>query len=290
MPFSEAEERVSFRDNRTLFAAREDLEIQLGQFGEEEPTTREGRRRKRMLTSQLDQVTWDILEANAGLAYKYAAKFCTIGPAADSEDYESAAREGLLQAVRSYRLDGGASFGRWAYPFIKRAVLAAVKHQDFPTLSSADFDKRPLILEVAQALQSQRPGSPVNPAEVAAAAEVPEAMVRRVLAPPRMTSLDSGVDDTGDAPLSDLVVDPDSDVASEVLRRADLGALVEGLRKLDDIELFMVVRKFGLDGEPAQLSVDLSRMMGASRQRVRDVLDSGLAKLADESVIRRVVA
>lgn len=282
--------RATFRDNENLFVSREDLVDQLEALkGDSETPAREVRRQRRTLTADLDRVTMDILEANAGLVHKYATKFCGLSPEADAEDHVAAGFEGLLQAVRSYRTTGGASFSRWAFPFIKRAVLASVRAHDFPYLSSADFDKRPAILEAAQALQGTRPEGHADPAEVAALVDVPEAMVRRVLEPPTVLRMYGGPSqEQGDAVIMHLP-DPAVDVQSEALRHNDLDVLTDGLRQLDDLELFMVVRKYGLDGEPAQLSVDLSRMTGVSRQRVRDLLDSGLSKLASPGMLQKVV-
>lgn len=280
--------RATFHDNRDLFATREGIVAEIEALGDGE-LGRAERRQKRAATARLDQVTMEILHANAGLVHAYAAKFCGLSSDVDAEDHVSAGYEGLLQAIRSYRTGGGASFARWAYPFIKRAILGSVRNQDFPHLSSADFDKRPAILEVARELRASSPHAPVDPAEVASIAGVPEAMVRRVLEPPKVVRIYGGEESDDSSDIVSHVPDPDADVAAEVLRRTDLDVLAGRLRKLDDTELFMVVRKYGLDGEPPALSVDLSRMSGVSRQRVRATLDSGLAKLADKEVLQQVV-
>ena len=99
--------RATFRDNENLFVSREDLVDQLEALeGDSETPAREVRRQRRTLTADLDRVTMDILEANAGLVHKYATKFCGLSPEADAEDHVAAGFEGLLQAVRSYRTTG----------------------------------------------------------------------------------------------------------------------------------------------------------------------------------------
>lgn len=279
---------ASFHDNVELFKRRDEITEQLDSLDQSDGS-RETRAQARKLQRDLDTVLASLLDANSGLAHNYLRQFTGIGNRSDAEDYESAAMEGLLQAILSYQVDVGASFGWWAHRFVKRAVLIEVKKCDYPTLSNADFDKRPLILSIAERMQA--PNGSVDPQQVAEVAEVPLAMVKRVLGPAKLTSLDNPLEtESGAESLSAVIPDVSTNVEAEVLRRADLEMLTRRMQQLNDSELFILVRRYGLDGEPPIRVTDLSRMVGMSRSRCRSMLEASMVKLSNDMVRPSAVA
>jgi len=95
------------------------------------------------------------------------------------------------------------------------------------------------------------------------------------------------VGDDGKTYLSDLLEDVDSRVEDQVISAQEITDLERfGLACLDERELFVISRRFGLDGEPAQRLSAIGTILGLSREAVRQIEAKGLSKL-NHPVIRR---
>src|SRR5690606_32154486 len=239
-----------FRDsNVALFQQRAELRREL------EALTAEGdeqasRRRMRMLRRAIDDVTAQIVSTNMGLVRSYTRRFGAAASAEDRADFESAGLLGLMRAVDSYDPESGA-FGQWAFKPIQREVLRAVRDIDHPNLNLGDFEKRPAILRAYRQLQGVDESYTPTDAEVAAAAGVTVAQVRRVLQAPRLESVQRTED--GETSLADTIESPEPTAEARVISKMMLTALETfGLKALDARELYVIVRRFGLDGEPVE--------------------------------------
>lgn len=231
---------------------------------------------------ELEDLTHEIFTANYGLVRRYVAMFTTRSTA-NSEDFESAGKVGLLWAISSYDPARG-PFAGWAFKPIQREVLRAVRDADHPNLNPGDFEKRPAILAAERAfLEEAGPGVPLDHARIARRAGVTEAQVRRVLDPPLLDSLQAPVpgQEEDEASWEERLADPSPSVEDEVVHRSDLRALrSRGLPSLDSRELHVVARRFGLDGEPEQSLRVIGEGLGLSREGVRQIQQKALAKLS----------
>lgn len=277
-----------FRDsNVALFQQRAELRREL------EALTAEGdeqasRRRMRMLRRAIDDVTAQIVSTNMGLVRSYTRRFGAAASAEDRADFESAGLLGLMRAVDSYDPESGA-FGQWAFKPIQREVLRAVRDIDHPNLNLGDFEKRPAILRAFRQLQGIDESYTPTDAEVAAAAGVTVAQVRRVLQAPRLESVQRTED--GEAPLADSIESPEPTAEARVISKMMLTALETfGLKALDARELYVIVRRFGLDGEPVEKLADIGETLALSREAVRQIEAKALAKLQHPLVLRKVNA
>ncbi len=284
----EATER--FRDDNTaLFRERTELKAEL-----EELETNDGRadastrRRMRMLKRRIDEVTSQIVTYNMGLVRSYTRRFGGAASAEDRADFESAGLLGLMRAVDSYDPDCG-TFGQWAFKPIQREVLRAVRDTDHPNLNLGDFEKRPAILRAQRELQAIDESYRPSEEEIAAAAGVTVAQVRRVIAPPRLASLHQGVGEDGETQLSDVIEADDPRPESTVISKLTLSALEHyGLTALDSRELYVVVRRFGLDGEPLEKLTEIGETLALSREAVRQIESKALAKLQHPLVLMKL--
>lgn len=277
-----------FRDsNVALFQQRAELRREL------EALTAEGdeqasRRRMRMLRRAIDDVTAQIVSTNMGLVRSYTRRFGAAASAEDRADFESAGLLGLMRAVDSYDPESGA-FGQWAFKPIQREVLRAVRDIDHPNLNLGDFEKRPAILRAFRQLQGIDESYTPTDAEVAAAAGVTVGQVRRVLQAPRLESVQRTED--GETPLAESIESPEPTAEARVISKMMLTALETfGLKALDARELYVIVRRFGLDGEPIEKLADIGETLALSREAVRQIEAKALAKLQHPLVLRKVNA
>ncbi|MFK8026060.1 MAG: sigma-70 family RNA polymerase sigma factor [Ilumatobacter sp.] len=276
--------------NARLFTERRDLRASISRLESMEPDAAV-RRRLRRSRRRFDQVTDELVAANIGLVRSYTRRFGGAASYDARADFEAAGMLGLMRAIDSYDSDRG-PFGQWAFKPIQREVLRAVRDRDHSNLNYGDFEKRPLILRTQRQLRSIDESYEPSFAEIAAAADVTVAQVQRVLDPPRLDSIsdqpttmaDDG-DDTGDADIEGTEPLPDHTVISGVT----LAGLQQfALAVLDDRELFVVVRRFGLDGEPLEKLDEIAATLGLSREAFRQIEARALAKLRHPIVVSKI--
>ncbi|MGI5328383.1 sigma-70 family RNA polymerase sigma factor [Actinomadura nitritigenes] len=232
---------------------------------------------------EFEHLTCEILITNYGLVRGYVALF-TSTSTEHREDFESAGKVGLLRAISSYEPARGL-FSSWAFKPIQREILRAVRDAYHPNLNVADFEKRPAILAAERAfLEDKGTDTPVDYADIAGRAGASEAQVRRVLAPPRLESLQSspGGQDEAAGPWEDRLTDVSPSLEEEVLVRSYLSVIVgKGLPSLDARARYVLTRRFGLDGEPEQSLRAIGDRIGLSREGVRQIEQKALAQLKD---------
>ncbi len=275
-------------ENGTLFRRRAELRDGLKSLTENESDTTLNQRVRR-LRRQLDDVNTQIVKHNIGLVRSYTRRFNGTVSADSRAEFESAGVLGLMSAVDSYDPSSG-TFGQWAFRPIQREVLRAVHHIDHPNLTMSDFEKRPAILKAYRRLlgvdQSYNPSN----AEIAAAAGVTVGQVSRVLTPPQLESMNRCMGDRNGAEFGETI--ESEEVSTEAITMSKL-ALVAlrtfGLNALDARELYVIVRRFGLDGEPIEKLSDIGTVLDLSREAVRQIETKALAKLQHPLVVRKLV-
>lgn len=280
--------------NAALFARRAELLRELAVLATGGGTTTELQelvRQRRWLRARraLDEITTEIISFNLGLVRSYCRRFTAQARRDDAADFEAAGLLGLMRAIDSFDPRQG-RFGQWAFKPIQREVLRAVRDADYPNVNPGDFERRPEILRAASALQGDDAAVPPSFAEIARAVGATIDQVTRVLAPPRLESVDQRLTRIrgGEQGLAAEVVEsPDPGPDAVVLSRMALGALrTHGLGALDTRERMVLTRRFGLDGRaPEKLSV-VGGELGLSREAVRQIEAKALAKVQHPVVLR----
>lgn len=244
--------------------------------------------RLRRLRRQLDDVNTQIVKHNMGLIRSYTRRFNGTVSSDDRAEFESAGLLGLMSAVDSYDPTSG-TFGQWAFRPIQREVLHAVRDVDHPHLTMNDFEKRPAILKAYRQLRGVDGSYNPSHAEIAAAAGVTVGQVRRVLAPPLLESINRQVGEHDGAELGDAIPSDEVGTEASTISKLALAALrTFGLRALDARELYVIVRRFGLDGEPIERLSDIGTALDLSREAVRQIEMKALAKLQHPLVLRKL--
>lgn len=283
-----AEDPATFGDrNKKLFYERRTIMAEIDRL---EATTAEPEADRQLtrLRRSLEHLTEKIVTTNFGLVRSYVGRFSSHTSREDSADFEAAGLMGLMKAIDSYDPDQG-TFAQWAYRPIKREVLRSVRDAEYANMNPSDFERRPEILRAAAELAAE--DAPASDEDIAAKAHVTVEQAKRVLHAPTLTSLATPVgSDGGETELGELIPDAGGDLLDEVITSLSVSALEEhGLTALEPRELFVIVRRFGLDGEPPQRLSSIGDKLGLSREAARQIESKGLAKLGHPVTLRRLV-
>lgn len=276
--------------NTELFLRRADLKERIAQLTKQKG---DGGRGEALhlgsLKRELDVIDTELIQLNYGLVLAYVKKFTSNTSAEDSRDFEGAAVVGLMRAIATYDPEKG-KFSTWAYKPIQREVLRAVRDADYPNMNPGDFEKRPEILRARAELQAGDENYEPTPEEIAVLSHTTVEQVRRVLDAPAIESLSKPVGDEGETHLGDLLEDTSQPLEDVVMAQRDIEDLERyGLSSLDERELFVIVRRFGLDCEPEQRLNAIGDLLGLSREAVRQVQEKAMSKLNHPTILRKLV-
>lgn len=278
--------------NQELFSARAQTVKDLGVLTKKPSKSAAVARKVNKLRKDLEKIDTKIVMLNYGLVINYVKKFTASSTRDDSRDFEGAAVVGLMRAINSYNPKYGSKFSTWAYKPIQRECLKAVRDADFKQLNPGDFEKRPDILRAAKKVElaSKSPVGFIDYAAIAKESGASIEAIKRVLHSPAIDSLSRPLGDEGEGDLGETVVDPGSTVEDLVLNKQEVTSLERyGLSSLDDREMYVIVRRYGLDGDPVQRLSAIGSHLKLSREAVRQIEAKALSKLNHPVVRRKLV-
>jgi RNA polymerase sigma factor (sigma-70 family) len=276
--------------NRVLFIERAELRAEIADLtaAMSSGSTPSQDRTLRRLRHRLDDVTYKIVDSNFGLVRRYVKRFTANASRDDVRDFESAATVGLMRAIETYDHTKG-RFAQWAFKPIQREVLRAVHHADHSNMNAGDFERRPDILRAMRELQNGDESSHPAIEAIAAKAGVTVDQAKRVLHAPRFESTSAPVGD-GTTIVEDLIEEHGYNVEDQVIAAMTVKDIESyGLAELDPRELFVIVRRMGLDREPKQRLSAIGEMLNLSREAVRQIESKARGKLAHPVILRKLV-
>ena len=189
---------------------------------------------------------------------------------------------GLVTAARRFDPDQGVKFISYAVWWIRQAILAALAKQGRPVrlpLNRANelarmvrvraelrqsLDREPTDKELAQEAR-------LSPASVQLAKRLSTSAVR----------LDAPVGTDGDGELGERVLADATDVEEVVETRLLRRCIAASLKRLRPPAARVVRLYYGLQGEEPHTLEQIGRLLGVTRERVRQIRDQALRELRD---------
>jgi len=229
----------------------------------------------------------ELVQANLRFVVSVAMNYRNRG--LELSDLIGAGNMGLLTAAERFDGTKGYKFISYAVWWIRQAILTAIAEQSrVVRLPMSRVDLMQKIVNIKKRLEQGQDHGPDAEA-IAEELEMPVPRVRDILlgdSPVR--SLDQALEggECGKS-LYDLL--PDSHQASpdaEAIQASDQALVARLLSSLEEREQYIIRRYFGLDGNEPMTLEQIGRLMGVTRERVRQIKEKALKKLSHPSCAR----
>jgi RNA polymerase primary sigma factor len=229
-----------------------------------------------------------LILANLRLVASVARRY--MGHGMPVEDLMQEGTIGLIRAVERYNYRKGYRFSTYAIWWIRRAISRAIADQARLIRLPVHVTDTLGRINKARGTLRERLGRMPTRAELAQALTMSEEKLTELLKGAiEPLSLETPIGEEGESRLADLI--PASDVhnpVAEATRGALREELMAALDELTERERDVILLRYGLDGDEPRTLEEVGRALEVTRERVRQIESSALAKLRKRTRNRRL--
>ena len=193
---------------------------------------------------------------------------------------------GLIRAVEKFDWRKGFKFSTYGTLWIRQAIGRGLANSGRTVRLPVHIVARARKIQDAERKLAVQLGRQPTEEEIAEFVDLPVdevADIRRADRGP--TSLDQGVGEDGETALGDLIAGDGPSVEEEVVAGIEDERLREAVDTLPEAERNVITLRFGLDQEQPQALRETGRRLGLSSERVRQLEDRALRRLAQDDAV-----
>jgi RNA polymerase primary sigma factor len=220
-----------------------------------------------------------MINSNLRLVVAIAQDFANLG--LPLLDVIAEGNVGLMTAVDRFDPAKGAKLSTYASWWIRQAIKRALSNQGKTIRLPVHLGDKILKMRRVALQMSEELGRDPTDDELAEEIGIASEKIAQLKTVSiRPASLDAPVSDDELTEFGESVADEEAGTPFELLRDKDLHHEVGGLlEELDDREKKIISQRFGFDGGKRSTLQEIGRRLGVSRERIRQLENSALAKL-----------
>jgi RNA polymerase primary sigma factor len=225
-----------------------------------------------------------MINANLRLVISVARKY--QGQGLPLSDLIQEGMLGLIRAVEKFDWRKGFKFSTYGTLWIRQAIGRGLANSGRTVRLPVHIVARARKIQDAERKLAVELGRQPTEEEIAAKVDLPldeVADIRRADRGP--TSLNQGVGEDGETELGDLISADGPSIEEEVASDIDGERLRDAVGTLPEVERNVITLRFGLDREEPQALRETGRRLGLSSERVRQLEDRALRRLANDTAV-----
>ena len=187
---------------------------------------------------------------------------------------------GLIAAAKKFDYTLDFRFSTYATKWIRQGITRSLmNHASMIRVPVHTAEKMRRVTAARAAFQQTNGRLPTVP-ELARAVEMPENKLRRLIARmPQLVSLDAPAGEDGEGSLGMSVMDPAAEPEQELIRRELKATMDHLLELLTDRQQQVLRLHFGMDDGVCHTLEQISRELGVSKERVRQIERQAMDRL-----------